>query len=139
MLTAGTVKRGFNKGVSVTWELTKIVVPVYVLVTFLKHTPALKFIAGLCEPAMKLVGLPGEASIAVVLGLLTNLYAAIGAIASLNLTSKETTIIALMLLICHSLPMEMAVQQKVGVSGLVMTIIRVILAVLTGLLLNIAL
>lgn len=136
MLTAETVKRGFIKGVSVTWELTKIVVPVYVLVTFLKYTPALKFIAGLCGPAMRLVGLPGEASIAVVLGLLTNLYAAIGALASLNLSSKEVTIIALMLLICHSLPMEMAVAQKVGVSGLVMTLIRLILAVMTGLLLN---
>lgn len=139
MLTAETVRRGFVKGVSVTWELTKIVVPVYVLVTFLKHTPALKYIASLCEPAMKLVGLPGEASIAIVLGLLTNLYAALGAIASLNLSSKEITIIALMLLICHSLPMETAVAQKVGVSGLVMTLIRLTLAVLSGLLLNIIL
>lgn len=137
MLTAGTFKRGFIKGVSVTWELAKIVVPVYVLVTFLKHTPALGHIARFCEPAMRLVGLPGEASIAVVLGLLTNLYAAIGAIASLGLSSKEVTIIALMLLISHSIPMETAVARKVGVSGLVMTSIRLILSILTGMLLNI--
>lgn len=139
MLTAGTFKRGFVKGISVTWELTKIVVPVYVLVTFLKYTPALKYIAGFCEPAMRLVGLPGEASIAVVLGLFTNLYAAVGAIASLNLSSKEISTIALMLLISHSLPMETAVVQKVGMSGLVMTTIRLTLSVLTGLLLNIIL
>ncbi|MFZ5633614.1 MAG: nucleoside recognition domain-containing protein [Bacillota bacterium] len=139
MLTADTLKRGLGKGVSVTWELTKIVVPVYVLVTFLKYTPALGYIARLCEPAMRLVGLPGEASIAVVLGLLTNLYAALGAIASLTLSSKEITIIALMLLISHSLPMETAVSQKVGVSGLVMIMIRITLSALTGIFLNLIL
>ncbi|MCL6609995.1 MAG: nucleoside recognition protein [Peptococcaceae bacterium] len=139
MLTADTFRRGLGKGISVTWELSKIVVPVYVLVTFLKHTPALKWIAGFCEPAMRLVGLPGEASIAVVLGLFTNLYAAIGAIASLNLSPKEITIIALMLLITHSLPMETAVAQKVGVSGLFMTSVRFALSVLSGMLLNLIL
>lgn len=136
MLTADTFRRGLGKGISITWELSKIVVPVYVLVTFLKHTPAFNWIAGFCEPAMRLVGLPGEASIAVVLGLFTNLYAAIGAIASLNLSPKEVTIIALMLLITHSLPMEAAVAQRVGVSGLFMTSVRIALSILSGLLLN---
>ncbi len=139
MLTGQTIRRGFLKGVSVTWELAKVVVPVYVLVTFLKHTPALKYVAGIFEPAMRLVGLPGEASIAVVLGMLANLYAALGAIASLNLSPKETTIIALMLLICHSLPMETAVAQRAGVSGALMALIRLALSVMAGIFLNIAL
>jgi len=139
MLTAGTFKRGICKGASVTWELTKIVVPVYVLVTFLKYTPAFGLIASFCEPAMRLVGLPGEASIAVVLGLLTNLYAAIGAIVSLHLSSREISIIALMLLIAHSLPMETAVAQKIGVSGLFMVVVRLVMALVAGLLLNLIL
>ncbi|MCL6476891.1 MAG: nucleoside recognition protein [Peptococcaceae bacterium] len=139
MIKADTLKRGLGKGVSVTWELTKIVVPVYVLITFLKYTPVLSYIARLCEPAMRLVGLPGEASIAVVLGLVANLYAALGAIASINLSSKEITIIALILLISHSLPMETAVSQKVGVNGLVMIAIRIILSALSGIFLNLIL
>ncbi|MFZ5647267.1 MAG: nucleoside recognition domain-containing protein [Bacillota bacterium] len=139
VLFAAAVKRGFIKGISVTFTLAKIVVPVYVLITFLKHTPAIGYIADLFEPAMRLVGLPGEASIAIVLGYLTNLYAAIGAIASLNLSSKETTIIALMLLISHAMPMETAVSQKVGVNGIAMLAIRTILSILAGAFLNIVL
>lgn len=133
------IKRGFIKGLTVTVELAKIVVPVYILVTFLKYTPVLGYIAKLAQPLMKMVGLPGEASVAIVLGYFTNLYAAIGAIASLNLSSKETTIIATMLLIAHSLPMETAVSKKVGVSGLAMVTIRVILSVAAGAALNLAL
>lgn len=139
MVTADTIRRGFGKGVSVTWVLAKVVVPVYVLVTFLKYTPAMDRIASWFEPAMGMVGLPGEASVAVALGLLVNLYAALGAIASLGLSSKEITVIALMLLICHSLPMETAVSQKAGVNGLMMIVIRVVLAAIAGFVLNLVL
>ena len=45
MITADTFKRGLNKGLTTTWELAKVVIPVYILVTFLKHTPALGWLA----------------------------------------------------------------------------------------------
>jgi len=136
ILVAAAIKRGLLKGLSVTLTLAKIVIPVYVVVTFLKYTPAMGFIARLFEPAMKLVGLPGEASIAIVLGYFTNLYAALGAIASLNLSSKEITIIAFMLLVSHAMPMETAVAQKVGVNGLIILAIRTLLSILSGVFLN---
>ncbi len=135
-MVAAAIKRGLLKGLSVTLTLAKIVIPVYVVVTFLKYTPAMGFIARLFEPAMKLVGLPGEASIAIVLGYFTNLYAALGAIASLNLSSKEITIIAFMLLVSHAMPMETAVAQKVGVNGLIILAIRTLLSILSGVFLN---
>ena len=135
-MTAAVLKRGLIKGIAVTLNLAKIVVPVYILVTFLKFTPVLSFIAGLCEPLMRVVGLPGEASIAIVLGYFINLYAAIGAIATLSLSSKEITIIAMMLLIAHSMPLETAVSKKVGVSGLFMVVIRTGLSFLAGVVLN---
>lgn len=138
MITAA-IKRGVAKGITVTVELAKIVVPVYILVTFLKYTPVLGYIADLSQPLMRVVGLPGEASVAMVLGLFTNLYAAIGAIASLGLSPKETTIIATMLLIAHSLPMETAVAKKVGVSGVAIVTIRVTISLLSGVILNIVL
>jgi hypothetical protein len=137
-LTAA-VKRGVLKGLTVTVELAKIVVPVYILVTFFKYTPVLGYIARGAQPVMKMVGLPGEASVAIVLGYFTNLYAAIGAIASLKLSPKEITIIATMLLIAHSLPMETAVTKKTGVSGTAMVTIRVVLSLAAGALLNVIL
>lgn len=136
MVTADTLKRGLYKGITTLWELTKVVVPVYTVITFLKYTPVLDWIAGISAPLMKYLGLPGEASLVLVLGKLINLYAAVGAISSLELGSREITIIAVMLLLSHSLPVESAVSQKAGGSGIFMTGLRLGLAIVAGLLMN---
>lgn len=121
MVPVSAIKQGFKNGIKVTWELTQVVVPVYVVVTILKYTPVLPFISKYMEPVMRIAGLPGEASLALVLGYLVNIYAAIGAITPLDLTTKQITIISTMLLLAHSLPMEAAVSKKTGVhiTGLV--------------------
>lgn len=132
-----SAKNGFIKGINTLWSLTKIVVPVYFFVTFLKMTPILDLISNWVAPAMNLIGLPGEASIVLVLGNFINLYAAIGAITSLSLTIKQITILAVMLSFSHSLFLESAVCKKTGVSLLMVVSIRVGLAVFSGLVLNI--
>ncbi len=139
MITAETFKRGLNKGLTTTWELTKVVVPVYVFVTFLSYTPILNWLAEICRPFMGLVGLPGEASLALVLGYVLNIYAAIGVITSLSLTSKEITIIAVMLLLCHSLFMETAINKKTGVNATLIVAIRLVLSFISGVFLNLLL
>lgn len=139
MVTADTFKRGLIKGFTTLWELTKVVVPVYIAVTFLKYTPVLEHVATLFEPFMKYLGLPGEASLVLVLGKLINLYAAIGAITSLQLGPREVTIIAVMLLLSHSLPVEAAVAQKAGGNGAFMTCLRIGVSLLAGLLMNLVL
>jgi hypothetical protein len=85
---------------------------------------------------MKIFGLPGEAAVVLVLGNLLNLYAGIGAIASLTLTAKQITIIAVMLSFSHSLPVETAVSKKVGVSVLAVVSTRIGLAAVSGIILN---
>lgn len=139
MVTVGTVKRGLYMGFNTTWELAKVVVPVYIVVTFLKYTPAMNFIVQFCEPAMKIFGLPGEASIVLVLGNLLNNYAAIGAISSLHLSAKAITILAAMLLISHSLPIESAVSKMTGVSPMLMGGFRLVMSLLMGAALNLLL
>jgi len=134
-----TVLNGIKSGLKTTWLLTKIIVPVYFFITFLKHTPVLGWISSVFSPVMKLVGLPGEAAIALVLGNTVNLFAAIGAIASLTLTSKEATIIAVMLSFSHSLFMETAVVKKTGISVSIVLGIRFGLAIISGIVLNIIL
>ena len=136
MVTVDTFKRGFHKGIASLWELTKVVVPVYTLITFLKYTPVLDWVAGVCEPFMKFLGLPGESSVVLVAGKLINLYAALGAISSLDLSSREITILATMLLLSHSLPMEAAVAQKAGGSGIFMTVMRLAVALIAGIIMN---
>ncbi|MTI49232.1 MAG: nucleoside recognition protein [Firmicutes bacterium] len=134
-----TLKNGILSGLKTTWLLTKIIVPVYFFVTLLKYTPVLDWISSLFAPIMKIVGLPGEAAIVLVLGNIINLYAALGAVASLALTGKQITIIAIMLSFSHSLFMETAVAKKTGISATVVIIIRLSLAILSGIVLNLVL
>lgn len=132
-----TLKNGILSGLKTTWLLAKIIIPVYFFITFLKHTPVLDWISNLFAPIMQVVGLPGEAAIVLVLGNAINLYAALGAVASLTLTGKQITIIAVMLSFSHSLFMETAVAKKTGISATFVVIIRFALAIFSGIILNI--
>lgn len=138
-LAKESVKIGFKKGLLTLWKLTKIVVPVYFFVTFLKMTPILDQISDWFEPLMRVIGLPGEASLVLVLGNAINLYAGIGAITSLSLTVKQITILAVMLTFSHALFLESAVAKRTGVSLAMVVFSRLTLAALSGFILNIVL
>lgn len=139
MVTVETFRRGLLKGISTTWELGKVVVPVYILVTFLKYTTALDWIAAKCAPAVSYLGLPGEASLALVLGNVLNIYAAIGVMTTLSLTHKQVTILAVMLLLSHTIFIETAVSRRIGVNPWFVASTRLGLSVAAGLILNIIL
>ncbi|MCG8542460.1 MAG: nucleoside recognition protein [Clostridia bacterium] len=136
MITANTIKRGAKNGLNTVIELAKVIIPVYFVVTILKHTQVLDYIATIFEPLMKGFGLPGEAAVPLVLGNVLNIYAAIGAITSITLSAKQITIIAVMLSFSHTLPVETAVSKKVGVSVALVLVIRIGLAIISGLVLN---
>ena len=89
--------RGVANGLRTTWTLGKIIVPVTLVVTLLKHTPVIEWIVWLFTPVMGLIGLPGEAAVVVVLGWILNLYAAIGAIFSLGLAVPEIFLLSVVL------------------------------------------
>ena len=115
VLTKRTLYQGLKNGLLTTWELALIMVPIYLVMTILSHTPVLKWIGRLCKPLMALMGLPGEAVMGVVLGNLLNLYAAIGAVTPLSLDGAQMTVFALLLLLSHSLVVETAVCRKAGI------------------------
>ncbi len=137
MVTSETIKRGTKNGINTIYELGKIIVPVYMIVTILKYTAILEYIASIFTPLMKIFGLPGEAAIILVLGNALNIYAALGAIASISLTTKQITIISVMLSFSHTLPVETAVSKKMGVSVPAVLLCRIGLAVISGIALNI--
>ncbi|MCD6268710.1 MAG: nucleoside recognition protein [Deltaproteobacteria bacterium] len=113
----GILGRGLKSGLQTTRTLALIVVPVYLIITLLGKTPALEIIGRIFRPLMEFIGLPGEAVMGVVLGNILNLYAAIGAVTPLQLSSKQITVFALLLLISHSLPIEAAVSRMAGVKA----------------------
>ena len=134
-----TILRGTKNGLSITWELARVIIPVFFCVTILKYTPILPWISDLMVPIMKMVGLPGEAALPLVLGYFLTIYAAIGALLPLGMSVREITILSVMLLLAHSLPMEAAVAKKTGVTVLGLIVIRVALSFLAGFLFSLLL
>ncbi|MDT8858740.1 hypothetical protein N0O92_00765 [Alkalihalobacillus sp. MEB130] len=132
----GMLKRGLLVGLQTTWTLGKIIFPITLIVTILGYTPVLEWVARLLAPVMGWIGLPGEAAIPLVLGNVLNLYAAIGAILTLELTVKEVFILAVMLSFSHNLFVESAVATKVGIRMSVVLVVRIGLALFSAFLIN---
>jgi spore maturation protein SpmB len=88
----GTIKRGLVVGLQTSWTLGKVIFPVTLIVTLLRYTPILDWVIQVISPVMSWFGLSGDAAIPLVLGNFLNLYAAIGAILTLDLTVKEVFI-----------------------------------------------
>ena len=105
-VTVDMVGRGVKDGLRTTWELAKVIIPVYFLITVLKYTPLMDLMVKAFEPVTKLVGLPGEAALPIVIANLLTIYPAIPAIIAFPFTPKEITIISTMILLCHSLLVE---------------------------------
>lgn len=131
-----TLKTGLWSGLKTTWTLGKIIFPITLVITILQFTPILPWIIKIVTPLMKLIGLSGDAAIPIVLGNFLNLYAGIAGILSVDLTLKEVFIIAVMLSFAHNLFIESSVAVKVGVKIWVMILVRVGLAVLSAIIIN---
>ncbi len=116
--------------------LTKIVVPVILFVTLIDMTGILNYISAGFAPIMKIFGLPGEASLSLILGNVVNLYAAISVISTMDLTSAQITTIAIMLLFSHSLILETSIIASIGVKRSTQLIIRIISMIVIGILLG---
>lgn len=113
-------------------DLLVILVPTYVAVTLLKHSPILPWLTAHLSPWMGTFGLPGAAALPLVLGALVNLYAALAAMAGLGLRPAEVTTLALMLGLCHNLVVEGGLLARMRVSVLLWTAVRIGSAVLLG-------
>jgi hypothetical protein len=135
-MLAGSIKRGFFVGLKTTYTLGKIIFPVTLIVAILQYTPILPWVMKLIEPLMGLIGLSGDAAIPLVLGTFLNLYGAIGAILTLDLTVKEVFIVAVMLSFSHNLLVESGVAVKVGVKLWIVLLVRLGLAFLSAIIIN---
>jgi len=129
-------RRGLVNGLKTTLELAKAIIPAYFLITFLKYTAAFETVSKWCAGFMGYFGLPGEASLPLVIGNAISLYPAFGAVQALGMTGKQVTIIALMLVFSHDLFVELAVTHKTEVKIFPILFFRLGLAVASALLLN---
>lgn len=127
---------GISRSFSTIFKIAKILIPVYFLIKVFQHTGALLHIAAFFEPVMFIFDLKGETALAIILANALNIYAGLAVIASLEMTTKEITILAMMILFSHSLPIETTILKNIGVSRILQIIIRISVSIITGIVMN---
>ena len=138
MITTATWKRGLADGLKTALALLKVILPVFAVIKVLEHTSVIGWLSKVFDPLMGFVGLPGEAALAVVTGMLFNFYAALGIILALGLSAWQITIMAVMLSCCHELVLETAIIKKTGISAWPILAIRLLTAFSAGAVMNLA-
>lgn len=124
--TSVVLGHGLKQGLCTFWILMRVMVPVYLAVTILAHTPVLPAIADFFQPAMGLWHLPGDAALAMVIGHFVNLYAALAVIAAGHWNPHAVTVAGVVLGISHSHIMECAIFRKMGAPYLILLAMRLI-------------
>jgi len=122
---------GAKKGGSIFVWVCKIIIPVSFAVAILQWSGWLYQIDFLLNPLMRLINLPAEAALPLIAGMVVGNYAAIASMAVLPLTVEQMTLIAIFSLIAHSLIMEGIIQFRSGINLAKITLVRIVAAILT--------
>ncbi|MFA9423426.1 MAG: nucleoside recognition domain-containing protein [Sedimentibacter sp.] len=131
-----TVRNEVTGGITTFLDLSKILIPVYIGVEILAISGILNTIAKLCTPVMSVFGLPGESSLVLILSYFSGGYAALGAMAAIELTGIQITTLTIMVTIAHSLITEGAVIKKLGINPSASISLRLLFSFIMGFLYN---
>ena len=133
----------YSKAVLSLWfSLCRIMIPVIVVVKILNEFDVIRYVAMPLSPVMLIVGLPPEMGLVWATAMLNNIYGGIIVMLSLpataTLTAAQATVLGVMVLVAHTLPVELRIAQKSGARALFQGISRVGSALLLGMILNLA-
>ena len=122
------------------WILFKVILPVLVIIRFLELMGAIPYLAKFLVPLTSFIGIDGSLGLVWMAAILVNIYAGMAAFASLqaifDYSVAETTILGLIILIAHSLPIEVAIARQSRVSAIFNLLFRFINAIIAGKILN---
>ena len=121
-------KRLLTETVEISFTLFRIMIPVIVVVKVLQEFGAVTFLGKILSPVMRIVGLPGSMGLVWAATILSNIYTGIVVFVSVSannpLTVAQTTVLGTMMLLAHSLPVELRIAQKAGVRLRFMCLLR---------------
>ena len=121
--------------------LLKIMVPAIIIIKVLEMVGAVTWLGEVLDPAMSLLGLPGEAGLVWATCVLGNIFAALVIFftqvdyGALNV--MQVTILGSMMLIAHALIIEGAIAKKTGLSWRLTLLLRIVGAIVFGWLIKI--
>ncbi|MDR2533541.1 MAG: nucleoside recognition domain-containing protein [Tannerellaceae bacterium] len=117
--------------------LLKIILPISLIVRLLQYSGILAEISPWLEPALSIIGLPGETAVVFITSMLCPLYAPVAIIPTLELDLRQATILSIICLVAHNLIVESTVQKRTGSNFWEMTILRIVMAFVIAFTLNI--
>ena len=135
-----TTHKLLREAAGTTWVLMRILVPIGILVRILRQLGVVEWFGAGLAPFMRVVGLPGEMGLVWATSLVVNIYAGMVVFASLApelaLTTAQVTVLCTMILVAHSLPVEVRIAQRAGSRAAVTCVLRLAGAMLLGLILH---
>ncbi len=132
----GTLKEVFFT----VFMLLKIIIPVSIVVKILAHFGIIEIIGRVLGPIMRAVGLPGESGLIWATAMVTNIYGGLIVFFSMAgkvpFTMAQVTVLSAMILVAHSLPVELRIAHAAGVRLWFMFALRVCAAFVLGFILH---
>lgn len=114
------IKSVFQEVSQVYLTLLKVMVPAIIVVKILDLLGGTQWLAEILAPFMTFVGLPEQLGLVWATAILTNIFTAmvvfVDVTAQLELSVAQVSVIGILILISHSVPIEGAVAKMVGVS-----------------------
>lgn len=125
-----------RESLAVSLVLFRIMIPVVIAVKILEETGAVDLAGRLLSPLMAVAGLPGSMGLVWATAMITNLYGGIVTFVAvappLHMTEAQVTVICTMMLVAHSLPVELGVARQAGARMRIMLPLRVGGAMILG-------
>ncbi len=138
---SGSIRSLGKDTIRTSWELFRITIPIIIITKICEELGFIDILSNFLEPVMNLVGLPGQFGLVWATAMLTNLYGAVVVFATLapdlHPTAAQATIVCSMMLIAHSLPLELSISKKAGAAFTPIALLRVVGALVYGFLLNV--
>ena len=108
------ILRAIPRSLSICLWLLKVMLPISLAVRVLQHVGFIDWLAGYLSPIFSHIGLSGDSAIVFLTSIFLPLYPTIAVMTTLTLTLREATILAVMCLVSHNLPVECSVAHKTG-------------------------
>lgn len=134
------LKEGTLAGLKKGWDgflwMMKIIAPISLFTAILDWSGLLVHLDFILKPLMGLLHLPATAALPLVIAMLSGVYGGIAAMVVLPFSVPQMTLMAVFILMCHSLIQEGIIQGQSGIHPLKATLVRLVAAVLTVLLMT---
>ena len=102
------------RSLSICLWLLKVMLPISLAVRVLQYVGVIDWLASYLSPVFSYIGLSGDSAFVFLTSIFLPLYPTIAVMTTLTLTLREATILAVMCLVSHNLPVECSVAHKTG-------------------------